>query len=127
VCGWKEICEVKQTIGYRIRKLRESKDYSQQNMAGELGISTSAYSKIETGKTDPSVGRVEKIAEILDVDVSYFFQDQKIEDKIEDPESPYGFATKGDIEELMSLINGLKREIENLKARFQNPKTGGKK
>ncbi|WP_193311750.1 helix-turn-helix domain-containing protein [Agriterribacter humi] len=118
---------MKYKIGYRIRKLRESKDYSQQNMAGELGISTSAYSKIETGKTDPSIGRVEEIAEILEVDVSYFFQEQNIESKVEDPNKAYGFATKSDIEELMSLIDGLKREIENLKARFQNLTTAKRK
>ncbi|HRO46087.1 helix-turn-helix transcriptional regulator [Agriterribacter sp.] len=119
---------MKYKIGYRIRKLRESKDYSQQNMAGELGISTSAYSKIETGKTDPSIGRIEEIAAILDVDVSYFFQDENVESKVKDPNKAYGFATKSDMEELMLLINGLKREVENLKARFQNFKiTKGKK
>lgn len=96
-------------------------------MADELHISTSAYSKIETGKTDPSIGRIGEIAEILDVDVSYFFQDENIESKVEYPNKAYGFASKSDIEELMSLINGLKREVEDLKERFQNLKTGGKK
>lgn len=96
-------------------------------MAGELGISISAYSKIETGKTDPSIGRVEKIAEILDVDISYFFQEQGEENKSEDPNRAYGFASKRDIEELMFLINGLKREVEQLKTSFQNLNNGKKK
>lgn len=110
---------MKDTIGYRIRKLRESKDYSQQNMAMDLGITAGAYSKIETGKTDPSIGRIKQIAEILEVDISYFFQPQK-EGKVEDPGKAYGFASKNDIEELMSLIKGLKREVDHLKESFQN-------
>ncbi len=110
-----EICQVKNTIAYRIRKLRESKDYSQENMAGELGISTSAYSKIERGVTDPSVGRIAEIAKILDVDVSYFFQEPAAADKMEDSNRLYGFATKSDIEELTRIINKMKQEIANLK------------
>jgi transcriptional regulator with XRE-family HTH domain len=69
-----EICQVKNSIAYRIRKLRESKDYSQQNMADDLVISLSAYSKIERGITDPSVSRITAIAKILEVDVTYFFR-----------------------------------------------------
>ncbi len=120
-----EICCVKSSIAYRIRKLRESKDYSQENMAGELGISTSAYSKIERGVTDPSVGRIAEIAKILDVEVTYFFQEQT--NKTEDPNKPYGFATKSDIEELISIINKLKQEMASLKAGLQKPSPAKKK
>ena len=84
-------------------------------MAGELGISTSAYSKIERGVTDPSVGRVTAIAKILDVKVIYFFQEQPIV-KAEDPKEVYGFATKSDIEDLISMINKMKREMVDLRA-----------
>jgi transcriptional regulator with XRE-family HTH domain len=121
---------VKDTIAYRIRKLRESKDYSQENIAGELGISTSAYSKIERGVTDPSIGRMGEIAKILDVDISYFFQEAAttILNKTEDPNRPYGFATKSDIEELVSIINKMKQEIANLKASLaKQPPTKKKK
>ena len=63
---------MKKEVGYRIRKLRESQDYSQENMAKDLKISVSAYSKIERAITDPSVGRIAAIAQILDVEVLYF-------------------------------------------------------
>jgi transcriptional regulator with XRE-family HTH domain len=39
---------VKKVIGTRIRKLRESKDYTQENMAAELEITAGAYA-IERG------------------------------------------------------------------------------
>lgn len=115
-----EICYVKNTIAYRIRKLRESKDYSQENMAGELGISKSAYSKIERGITDPSIGRIAAIAQILDVEVIYFFQHQSSLNKVEEPNKEIGFATKADIEELSRTINKMKQEIAILKASLPN-------
>jgi transcriptional regulator with XRE-family HTH domain len=113
---------VKNKVAYRIRKLRESKDYSQENMAGELGISTSAYSKIERGVTDTSVGRLDAIAKILEVDVIYFFQEQaSIISKVEESHKPIGYASKGEVEELTSIINKMQREIASLKASLQTP------
>lgn len=114
-----EICFVKNIIAYRIRKLRESKDYSQENMAGELGISTSAYSKIERGVTDTSVSRLDAIAKILDVDVIYFFQEQQIISKVEESRQPLGYASKTDIEELAAIIHKMQKEIANFKATVQ--------
>ena len=102
----------KQDIGYRIRKLRESKDFSQENMAAELNISGSAYAKIERGETDPSAGRLMQIAKVLEVEVSDFFK----EGNVEEPRQHYGFATKGDIEELNNLLSDLKRQNEILKS-----------
>lgn len=118
---------MKNNIAYRIRKLRESKDYSQENMAGELNISTSAYSKIERGITDPSVGRIQAIAKILEVEVTYFFQEQTTAHKVEEQDKPYGFATKRDIEELTSAITKIKEEITNLKASLQSTVAKNKK
>lgn len=118
---------MKDNIAYRIRKLRESKDYSQQNMADELGISLSAYSKIERAVTDPSISRVAAIAGILEVDVTYFFQEQTTGNKFEDPNKSYGFATKSDVEELTSIINKIKQEIASLKATLQTQTTKKKK
>ena len=123
-----EICLVKKAIAYRIRKLRESKDYSQENMAGELNISTSAYSKIERGITDPSVGRLSEIAKILDVDITYFFIEHPNQPnlpnlpltKTEDLFKPYGFVTKIEMDELAKELSGaigkMRQEIANLKA-----------
>jgi len=84
-------------------------------MAADLNITPSAYSKIERGITDPSIGRLEQIAKILGVDVTYFFQEAGDPLKMEDTDKVYGFATKGDIEELNKIINQLKQEIALLK------------
>jgi len=108
---------VKAIIGKTIRKIRENKDLSQANLAEELGMNTSSYSKIERGETDASTSKLLKIAEILEVDVAVFFKDiHPKTDKFIEPNSPkYGFATKGDIDELLKMIHQLQLEIDKLK------------
>lgn len=54
-------------IGKKIRKLRELKELTQEYIATEIGLSQSAYSKIEAAETDITYQRLEKIAEILEV------------------------------------------------------------
>ena len=117
---------MKKDIGYRIRKLREGKDYTQDNMAGELGITAGAYAKIERGETDPSITRLMRIAEILEVDIITFLKENPTHSKVEEPISPYGFASKADVEKLMQLIKQMSSEIEQLKADRVAPPKGKK-
>ena len=122
-----EFWVVKKEIGTRIRKLRESKDYTQDNMAAELEITAGAYAKIERGETDPSATRLLKIAEILGVDVTTFFKDPLKTTQLEEPANPYGFATKQDLENLTQLIKQLTREMDKLKAQVGVEKKVGTK
>ena len=52
-------------IGNKIKKIRELKNFTQNYMADSLGISQSAYSKIELGELEVTMSRLEKIAEIF--------------------------------------------------------------
>lgn len=106
---------MKESIGYRIRKLREQKDYTQDNMGAELGITAGAYAKIERGETDPSAKRLLQIAEILDVEVSYFFQKPGTEQHLLDKKTNYGPASQQDLEQLGTLIESLRRDIEKIR------------
>jgi len=54
-------------LGDRIRLLRIEKKLTQENIANDLGISVTAYSKIERGKTNISFLRLGEIAEALGV------------------------------------------------------------
>ena len=111
---------MKINVGHKIRKLRESKDYSQQNMADEIGISISAYSKIERGITDPSIGRLSEIAKILEVDITSFLQEPSAGNKIQDKEKIYGsdYATKEEVKEISSAIKQLKLDMAELKKKI---------
>ena len=55
-------------IGSNIRKVRQYKDIKQEDIAHQLGLSVSAYSKIERDETEISVDRLIHISKILDVD-----------------------------------------------------------
>jgi len=57
-------------IGDNIKKFRELKNIPREQLASELGLSVSGYSKIERGEIDLTVSRVQEIAQILEVDVS---------------------------------------------------------
>ena len=48
-------------ISKKIRISRLEKTYKQEYMAEELGISQSAYSKIERGETDITVSQLRKL------------------------------------------------------------------
>lgn len=61
---------MKKNIGESIRKFRIEKDYSQQHMALELGMSVSNYSKIERNEIDLTINKVEKIANVLNVSLT---------------------------------------------------------
>jgi DNA-binding XRE family transcriptional regulator len=45
-------------IGNRIKKIREFKNYTQEYMAGQLGISQRAYSKIENDEVSISIEKL---------------------------------------------------------------------
>ena len=53
-----------------IRETRKQKGFSHEAMAVNLGISQTAYTKIERGETKLTVDRLQKIAEVLDVKLS---------------------------------------------------------
>ena len=55
-------------IANNIRRLRESKAYSQEYMAAKMGISQNGYSKIELNYTRLTVERLLAIAALLDTE-----------------------------------------------------------
>lgn len=54
-------------IGYKIKGIRELKNLTQEYMAEQLDISQAAYSKLEKGTTKISQDKLNKIAEVLEV------------------------------------------------------------
>lgn len=95
-------------------------------MANDLNITPSAYSKIERGITDPSIGRLAQIANILGVDIMYFFQggetykDTETYNIVSEPRAWYGTVDKEDFEELRAEIRRLKEEILLIKKELKN-------
>lgn len=95
-------------VNEKIRKLRESKNWSQELMAEKLNMSLNGYAKIEHGESKLYLGKLEQIAQILDIDVIELIQsgEKNICFQIE---SPLGSVYQG-MGESSLLI-----EIERLK------------
>jgi transcriptional regulator with XRE-family HTH domain len=53
----------------KIRFMRQSKNWSQEEMADKLGMSTNGYANIERGETDVPFSRLEQIAKTLEVEL----------------------------------------------------------
>jgi transcriptional regulator with XRE-family HTH domain len=56
-------------LGYKIRRVREFKNLSQQYVADKLSVSQSTYSDMENGKIAVSEEKLAMIANVLDVSV----------------------------------------------------------
>lgn len=52
----------------KIRKVREFKDLSQENVASQLGISQTAFSRWEKGDVRLTLARLQQVADVLEID-----------------------------------------------------------
>jgi transcriptional regulator with XRE-family HTH domain len=60
-------------VAERIKNIRKAKGLSQKEVITTIGMGSAQYSRIENGKTDPSVTTLEKIATALGVTLSELF------------------------------------------------------
>lgn len=59
----------------KITELREARDYTQAFVAKHLGITRSAYSYYELGKTRPSMFTLKKLSTLYDVSIAIFYNE----------------------------------------------------
>ena len=96
------------SVNEKIRKFREAKDWSQEQMADKLNMSLNGYAKIERGESKIYLDKLEQIAQVFDIDVIELMQSdgKNICFQIE---SPLGSVYQGGGETQMLI------EIERLK------------
>ncbi|MDZ7760859.1 MAG: cupin domain-containing protein [Desulfovermiculus sp.] len=63
-------------VGEKIRRMRSNKGLSLQQLAEKTGLSKPLISQIENEQVSPPISTLLKIANSLDTDISFFFQDQ---------------------------------------------------
>ncbi len=64
------ISQLQQKIGNRIRDLRESKGISQQNLAAICNFEKANLSRIEAGRTNPTISTLYKISQALEISIA---------------------------------------------------------
>lgn len=110
---------VKQKYGNIIRIIRQNKSLSQQNMADEMGITVSSYSKMERGEIDIKLSRLLQIAEALDVPLSEIIGDTALNEPI------FRYQQKSDnqigetLAFLLDKVNKLEKELFSLKQQMK--------
>ncbi|PQJ19544.1 helix-turn-helix domain-containing protein, partial [Nonlabens xylanidelens] len=65
-------------VSKNIKRIREVKKLSQKEVISAIGMGAAQYSRIESGKTDPSVSTLTKIAKALGVSMAELFTDRDI-------------------------------------------------
>ena len=66
-------------IGYSIRQLRKDKNWTQQKLATELGITQKSLSLIESGRSDFRVSLIAKLSYLFNVDPNFILLKEKSE------------------------------------------------
>ena len=59
----------------RLKVLRAERDWTQANLADELGVSRQTVNAIEKGKFDPSLPLAFKVARLFESSIEDIFQD----------------------------------------------------
>jgi transcriptional regulator with XRE-family HTH domain len=57
------------TIGMRIKNIRELRGYPQKYVADKLKMTQAGYSKIERGESDVAYSKLEEISKVLEVSI----------------------------------------------------------
>jgi transcriptional regulator with XRE-family HTH domain len=114
----KHVCE-------NIKKFRELKNLTREHVAAELDMSVSGYSKIERGETDINLSKLERIADVLGVEVGQIlnFDASQIFNITNNTNVQAGMKANnvyyGESEVLSKYIRLLELEIERLKAELE--------
>ena len=103
-------------LGEKIRIMRKSRDLSQAELAEKAGLSTSAIAMYETGKRKPKYEQLEALADVFNVPLSAFLDEnpedikRRLTEKKEwDVEYPAGVALsrrKEPVRPSVSLTDG---------------------
>jgi len=65
------------TVAQALKDWREARGISQRDLADKSGVGYASIARIETGRQDPTVGMLERLAKALDIDVVDFFTTPK--------------------------------------------------
>ncbi|MBS9781034.1 MAG: helix-turn-helix transcriptional regulator [Gammaproteobacteria bacterium] len=57
-------------VNEKIRLMREMNDWTQEDMAEKMSMSLNSYSKLERGESKLYLDKLEKVAEVFDVEIN---------------------------------------------------------
>lgn len=121
------------SIGTKVKKLRELRNFTQKHMADQLGIGQSTYSTIESGELDITLSRLEEISKLLGMRVEdvMAFDERMVFNISTQHHSQNGFAgsfqqtftNDQKLEELYKEIMALRERVGYLEGIIEGMKT----
>ena len=105
------------TISANIRRIRQIKGLSQENVADSLRVSRLTYGELERGHKDISIKQREEIAKVLETDMTVLFDfpERAIFNQTNNEQAFAGYKTKHEHRD-EGLIAHLKEEVIFLRA-----------
>lgn len=79
----------------RIKQLRENICASQQDVADAIKVARATYANWETGKRDPGLGEINRLAEYYQISPAELISDEVL--AVNEPVAPYKFKDNNDI------------------------------
>lgn len=64
---------LKDTIGLNLRRIRKLRGHTLKTLSEQTGLSFGYISKIENGRNLPSIEAMEKISDVLETEIYFFF------------------------------------------------------
>tara|TARA_R110000737_G_scaffold298162_1_gene305019 strand:+ start:713 stop:1078 length:366 start_codon:yes stop_codon:yes gene_type:complete len=88
-------------IASAVKRYRQNRGLSQENMSMDLGLSQSQYSRRETGRIQFTADEIRRISVILDVDIDTLISKSRI--KVTEAKAPANYKEK-DMGRLITLL-----------------------
>lgn len=93
-------------LGQMLRGLRVRSGYTQAQLGEIIGVTRSAFSYYESGKSDPGLFALRKLAAVFDIDPGDFFHSENFDPQKTGGQSVPEWASAGKGQE----VNGMTRE-----------------
>lgn len=102
----------KKKLGKRIKELRKKKGFTQEQVAEMVELEQNTISVIESGRNFPTLVTLEKIANVLDVELSDFFNYDDLDDIKKVKQLTAERLEKMNDKEIRQLFNFIKNVVE---------------
>ncbi len=106
-------------IGTNIKRIREAKNLTQKEVISAIGMGAAMYSRIESGKTEPSLTSLEKIARALGIRLAELFEADDALDEVH--------SYDASLMEKIQLIDSLEEPEKKMVFSFVDALVGKKK
>ena len=109
-------------LGKNLIMLRNLNGFSQEEIAGRIGVSRQAYAKWESGKAVPDIVRCSMLAQVYGVTIDSLIKTETVDNKMVMPPAPKGKNVWGSV-----IINSRGQLVIHKTAREHFGLTGGQR